>query len=283
VLRARERASAAEKGDTIMRLQNFIYGAVVVAAWSFGCATSDTGVDSVSHGDGTGTGTGTGTSTGNGADAGTGGGGGSGGSSSGGLVSPSNDAGGTTSPGSKDAGGGGKGGTDAGTGPVTSDDAGSPSTTPDSSAPTDGFDQFQHHNLDDINKYRATLNIAPLVLDQELCTFAQAGSVELSQDHMAHQHFINASNDGSLWTSGFNSTAAENQGDPNGWTKLASDPTQNELQQIDAIQLAMFDEGPGTGEAHGHYTNMMDATSTRLGVGLLEVNGELYLTNDFSQ
>ncbi len=63
---------------------------------------------------------------------------------------------------------------------------------------------------------------------------------------------------------------------------MDQDPTQNELDQIDAIQAAMFAEGPGTGEAHGHYTNMMNAQYTRLGVGLLEVSGQLYLTNDFS-
>jgi hypothetical protein len=133
-----------------------------------------------------------------------------------------------------------------------------------------------------VNQYRATLNIAPLVLDQKLCDFALAGAQELSQDHQAHQHFINASNDGTLWSSGFKSNAAENQGDPNGWYKMSSDPTQNELMQIDDIQKAMFDEGPGTGEAHGHYENMMNPKLNRLGVGLLEVNGQLYLTNDFS-
>ena len=44
----------------------------------------------------------------------------------------------------------------------------------------------------------------------------------------------------------------------------------------------MFDEGPGTGEAHGHYENMMSTTFTRVGVGLVEVGTMLYLTNDFS-
>jgi Cysteine-rich secretory protein family len=194
--------------------------------------------------------------------------GGSGGSGNTGGSGGSGNAGGSGgSGGSGNAGGaGGSGGADAGT----------------DSAPNDGFDQFQHHNLDVINQYRATLNIAPLVLDQQLSAFALAGSQELSQDHQPHQHFINASNDGSIWSSGFNSQAAENQGDPNGWYVMASDPTTNELDQIDSIQAAMFAEGPGTGEAHGHYTNMMNAQLTRLGVGLLEVNGQLYLTNDFS-
>jgi uncharacterized protein YkwD len=133
-----------------------------------------------------------------------------------------------------------------------------------------------------INQYRATLNLAPLKLDQQLSTFALTGSNELTQDHTPHQHFITAGNNGTLWSSGFTSAAGENQGDPNGWPQASSDPTTNELTQIDQIQKAMFDEGPGTGEAHGHYENMMSTTFTRVGVGLVEVGGMLYLTNDFS-
>lgn len=162
-------------------------------------------------------------------------------------------------------------------------DAGSqPQVDAGSNTNNSPFDQFQQHNLDVINKYRATLNVAPLVLDKQLCTFAYAGSVELSQDHLPHQHFIDAGNNNTLWTSGFNTQAGENQGDPNGWYVMSSNPTTNELDQIDDIQKQMFNEGPGTGEAHGHYMNMMNAQFTRVGVGLLEVNGSLYLTNDFS-
>ena len=176
---------------------------------------------------------------------------------------------------------------DAGTDAApASEDAAAPSDDAASAATADaapsGFDQFQQHNLADVNMYRATLGIAPLVLDTTLSAFALAGSVELSMDHTPHQHFINASNDGSIWTSGFNNAAAENQGDPNGWYVMAADATTNEMDQIDSIQTAMFDEGPGAGEAHGHYTNMMNPQYTRLGVGLLEVDGQLYLTNDFS-
>jgi uncharacterized protein YkwD len=146
----------------------------------------------------------------------------------------------------------------------------------------DGFDQFQHHNLDVVNMYRAKLNVAPLVLDAQLCTFALAGSQELTQDHTPHQHFITAGNNQTLWTSGFNTQAGENQGDPNGWYKMSTNAVTNELDQIDDIQLQMYNEGPGTGEAHGHYMNMMNSKFKRLGVGLIEVNSELYLTNDFS-
>lgn len=41
----------------------------------------------------------------------------------------------------------------------------------------------------------------------------------------------------------------------------------------------MFAEGPGG----GHYENMMATRFTRVGIGLVTVNGQLYLTNDFSQ
>ncbi len=177
-------------------------------------------------------------------------------------------------------------------GAATNDDSGSMQMGIDSGNPTkdsgvvadsgDGFDQFQHRNLDDINMYRATLNIPALLLDQQLCTFALAGSKQLSQDHSPHAHFIAAGNNGTLWTSGFKSMAGENQGDPNGWTVLNQNPVTNELMQIDAIQKAMFNEGPGTGQAHGHYMNMMNAKFKRVGIGLLEVNNKLYLTNDFS-
>jgi uncharacterized protein YkwD len=148
--------------------------------------------------------------------------------------------------------------------------------------PSDGFDAFQHHNLDVVNQYRATLGVAPLVLDSTLCAFALAGSQELENDHIPHAHFNAASSANTLWQDGFTSKAGENQGDPNGWPALSNDPVENELDQIDSIQKAMFDEGPGPGEAHGHYENMMNPQYTRLGVGLIEVGMLLYLTNDFS-
>ena len=51
----------------------------------------------------------------------------------------------------------------------------------------------------------------------------------------------------------------------------------------DEILAAMWAEGPGTGAAHGHYNNMVNAAFTGLGVGLVfDANGLLYFTNDFS-
>ena len=149
----------------------------------------------------------------------------------------------------------------------------------DAALPSDGFDAFQHHNLDAINAYRTAAGRPPLTLDAKLAAFAIAGSQDLAQTHSPHRHFSRASSNGTLFSSGgFNGSAAENQGDPSGWTQLSQDPTVNEMGQIDAILEFMMAEGRGG----GHRDNMMSSTYQRLGVGLVEVQGELYLTNDFS-
>jgi uncharacterized protein YkwD len=173
-------------------------------------------------------------------------------------------------------GGGGSGGT---TGSGGAGD-GSPTDAPTADG---GFDEFQTRNLNDVNMYRATLGIAPLKLDVQLSAFALAGSQEEACNHIPHDHFMMAEAAGTLFTTdGFMMSAGENQGDPTGWSIITSNPTTNELDQIDAIQKAMFDEGPGDGEAHGHYENIMNPAYDRLGVGLVEVGNMLYLTNDFS-
>jgi hypothetical protein len=167
--------------------------------------------------------------------------------------------------------------------------------TDDGAAPDDGddgvsetseaittFTSFQRHNLSVINGYRSRKGLVPLKLSPALSTFAHAGSVELSQDHSPHAHFIHAG--ASIFNKGFKLSAGENQGDPHGWPVLVpGNVTANRDAQIDDIQKAMFDEGPGKGEAHGHYQNMMNAKFRRVGVGLVDVGGKLYLTNDYSQ
>lgn len=145
------------------------------------------------------------------------------------------------------------------------------------------FSSFQEHNLHVVNAYRARKHLALLTLAPKITTFAKAGSKELSIDHQPHQHFIHAIGNGTLWTSGFAHSAGENQGDPHGWPVLSPDAATNKTMQIDAIEKMMFDEGPGTGEAHGHYENMMNPKFRRIGIGFLTVIGHLYLTNDFSE
>jgi uncharacterized protein YkwD len=141
---------------------------------------------------------------------------------------------------------------------------------------------FQQYDLSIINAYRATLSLPPYTLDAQLSAFSLAASQELTMDHLPHQYFINAGN--SIWTMGFNTMAGENQGDPNGWRELSSTcATTNEEEQITQILQAMFAEGPaGDAGDHGHYENIMSTSFTRIGIGLIEVSGKLYLTNDFS-
>lgn len=143
------------------------------------------------------------------------------------------------------------------------------------------FTATQRHNLAVINEYRAKKHLVPLRLSAQLSDFAEAGSVQLSHDHRAHGHFIDAGP--SKWSRGFRGRAAENQGDVDGWPRLADDPGENEIAQIDAIMKAMFDEGPGEGRAHGHYEAMMNPAFRRVGIGVLMVDGMMYLTNDFSE
>lgn len=129
--------------------------------------------------------------------------------------------------------------------------------------------------------YRAMMSLKPLVLDSTLSAFALTGSEELACNHMPHGHFIGEGN--AIFSMGFRTMAGENQGDPNGWRVLSSNATTNETMQIDQIMQAMFDEGPaGDAGEHGHYQNIMSTQFVSVGVGLLEINGMLYLTNDFS-
>jgi uncharacterized protein YkwD len=135
------------------------------------------------------------------------------------------------------------------------------------------MDAFLQKNLDVVNQFRAAEGAPPVSIDPDMSRFAQAGSDELSQDHAPHQHFENAQD------APFRGSAGENQGDPNGWPQADGDATMNQLDQIQQILQAMYDEGPGG----GHHDNIVNPAYTRLGVGLVTVEGQLYLTNDFTE
>lgn len=130
------------------------------------------------------------------------------------------------------------------------------------------------YNLKQLNIYRAQKGLAPLELDAKLSEFAHRGSLQLMRDHLPHGHFADAGRAGTLFgAGGFRGAAAENQGDPNGWTPMKVDAA------IDAILRAMIAEGPGG----GHYDNIMNPRLKRVGIGLvLNAKSQLYFTNDFS-
>jgi hypothetical protein len=151
-------------------------------------------------------------------------------------------------------------------------------TTPPPPRPADPYpaDPLVKYNVDRINAYRAQKGLGALLHDASISSFARRGSEQLSRDHTAHAHF--AAN--AKGAPGFGSKAAENQGDPNGVPPLDPDATRehSRRKQVDLLLKLMMDEGPGG----GHYDNMMNARFRRVGIGLVYVDGKLYLTNDFS-
>lgn len=130
------------------------------------------------------------------------------------------------------------------------------------------------YNVEQVNAYRATKKLPPLLYDASISRFATAGSSRLSKDHVAHAHFA----ENGKGAPGFGSRSAENQGDPGGVPSLDANPSVNGKKQIDVMLKLMFDEGPGG----GHYDNMMNPKYRRIGVGLVDVGGRMYMTNDFS-
>jgi uncharacterized protein YkwD len=163
---------------------------------------------------------------------------------------------------------GGLGGTGSSGGGGNGGGSGSPGTPVSGTA-------AQEYNLQRLNHYRSLVGAGPLVMDAQLNAFATEGSQVLMANHIPHDHFADAGNAGTLFTTdGFQGYAAENQGDPNGW------PVRMSVNaQIDEILAAMWAEGPGG----GHYENMIRPSLQRVGIGLvLDATGKLYFTNDFS-
>src|SRR5262245_28977178 len=113
------------------------------------------------------------------------------------------------------------------------------------------------HNLETLNVYRAQAGAPPLELDERLSSFAATGSEQLAAGGDAHGHFKAAMSGGTLWSSGFCHSAAENQAP--GWS--ASDVSAT----IDAILASMMAEGPGG----GHHDNIVNPALRRVGVGLV--------------
>jgi hypothetical protein len=130
------------------------------------------------------------------------------------------------------------------------------------------------YNVELLNEYRRRAGVRPLKYDAKISAFALAGSRELAANHRAHAHFArNAKGSPVLGTK-----SAENQGDPNGVPPLDRDPIESGKKQIALLLKLMFDEGPGG----GHHDNMLNPAFRRVGIGLYESGGRLYLTNDFS-
>jgi uncharacterized protein YkwD len=126
-------------------------------------------------------------------------------------------------------------------------------------------DEARVYTLKYINGVRRLNGVGPIVLDADVTAFAQAGSVELSQDHRLHQHMADHGSE-------LGTRCAENQGDPNGWR-----PARLE-DQIAEILGGMMREGLGG----GHHDNILRSEWRRLGVGIVNPGGRMYFTTDFA-
>jgi hypothetical protein len=140
----------------------------------------------------------------------------------------------------------------------------------------------QRYNFDQINAYRRSVGVAPLVLDPTISAFALDGSKQLSVDHIYHAH-----NARTYW---------ETQGYKFG-TPIPGWPDSPDVRSaIDTILSSMWKEAPsppGTSpNDYNHHDIMASPLFTKVGVGLvIDVTGDavggapgtLYLTNDFSK
>jgi uncharacterized protein YkwD len=156
---------------------------------------------------------------------------------------------------------------------ITTRTAPAPPPPPRPADPLPG-DPLVKYNLDLLNHYRAKGGVGPLLYDSKISAFALAGSKELARDHEPHAHFRRSAEG----APGFGSRSAENQGDPNGVPPQAAEATASGKKQIAIMLQMMFDEGPGG----GHHDNMMNPKLRRVGIGVYEPGGTLFLTNDFS-
>jgi uncharacterized protein YkwD len=111
------------------------------------------------------------------------------------------------------------------------------------------------------------LNGAPRVeRDEDLDTFAEAGSEELSSDHRLGAHWGQHAPELKV-------RSAEVQGSPDG---TAPGPLQDQLA---SVLLAMTNEGPGG----MHHDVLLRREWRKLGVGIVQRAGRTFLTVDLSE
>ncbi len=135
-------------------------------------------------------------------------------------------------------------------------------------------DPIVRYNVERVNQYRASRGLPALLFDAKISAFARQGSERLARDHVPHANFA----EHAQGAPGFGSHSAENQGDPGGVPALEPDPARNARRQVDTMLELMWNEGPGG----GHYETMVNPRMRRIGIGIVYVNGRMYMTNDFS-
>lgn len=138
--------------------------------------------------------------------------------------------------------------------------------------PTPG-DARVRYNVDRVNAYRAQKGLEPLLYDAKISVFATAGSERLSRDHQPHAHFMSSAKG----APGFGRAPQRTRATRAASRRWTRSPPRAARSRSNATPKLMMDEGPGG----GHYDNMMSPRYRRIGIGLVDVGGELYMTNDF--
>jgi hypothetical protein len=124
--------------------------------------------------------------------------------------------------------------------------------------------EARRHTLMYINGLRSLRGLPLLELDDDLTEFAQDGSDQVARDHRPHGHFL----DKGAQCPG----CGENQSGSKGWR---IEPVGRQIDEVLALMVA---EGPGG----GHHDNLFNPRWKRLGVGITNPGGEMYLTMDFA-
>ena len=128
-----------------------------------------------------------------------------------------------------------------------------------------GDEEARDYVLGYVNGVRKLNAVGPLVRDESLDAFAQAGSEELAQDHRPNQHIA-------LHGPELHAASGEVQGSPDGAPPGALE------DRIAEILLRMMGEGKGG----MHHDAILSPEWRRLGVGIARHGGRLYLTVDFA-
>jgi len=124
------------------------------------------------------------------------------------------------------------------------------------------------HCVDVVNGYRDSVSLPHLARSPALEAFAAIGACWDSHSKTAHSHF-SAKADYTL-------TDAENElpGWSLGWIRTIT-------AIVDQGTKMMWDEGPGTGSAHGHYNNIV-GNQTSVGCGIyVAADSTVWVTQDF--
>jgi hypothetical protein len=126
-------------------------------------------------------------------------------------------------------------------------------------------DEARDYVLGYVNGVRKLNGVGPVVREESVDAFAQAGSVELARDHRPFQHMVEHARE-------LHGVSAEVQGSPDG-SRAGS------LQdQIAEMLLRFMREGPGG----MHHDVLLRPEWLTLGVGIVHSDGRMYFTVDFA-